>query len=216
MRFTPARCHVLVDLVAEDKLRITRNGALEPGISAYDKLDSPFSEKRLLSAVADLYKEGLIEFAEKALYGTYSGEAKLTPWGDSQLIRARDAQKKFAEADRKLNAARAELAERHAEELAALDGDAVTARLTEMAEDFPAYEDFAAKFTSNADPVRARQDEAIQRITVFLGQWSKTANAHPEDIYILQTLDREKDEMVSLTLRVSDLTMLVNAALDAR
>lgn len=66
------------------------------------------------------------------------------------------------------------------------------------------------------DPVRARQDEAIQRITAFLGQWSKTANAHPEDIYILQTLDREKDELVSLPLRVSDLTMLVNAALDAR
>lgn len=188
MRFTAVRCHVLLDLVAEGKLHIVRNGALVPSIGAYDRLNSPFSQARLVSAVADLYKEGLIKFPTTAHFGAYTGKAELTPWGDSQLIRARDAQQKHVELSKRNAEQRAALKQQHAEDVAA-----------------------------TGEQVRARQDEAIQRVTEFLGQWSKKmANAHPEDIYVLQTLDREKDELVSLPLRVSDLTMLVNAVLDAR
>lgn len=196
MRFTAVRCHVLLDLVAEGKLHIVRNGALEASIGAYDRLDSPFSQARLTSAVADLYKEGLIKFPTTAHFGAYTGKAELTSWGDSQLIRARDAQAKHAELNKRHAEQRDALKQQHAEDVAALGA-------TEVA-------------PATGEQVRVRQNEAIQRITAFLGQWSKTANAHPEDIYILQTLDREKDELVSLPLRVSDLTMLVNAVLDAR
>ena len=91
MRYTPVRCYVLLDLAAEGKLIIERNGALEPSIRGCGLVSAshPFSEKRMLTAVEDLRREGLIRFTGKAFAGAYTGKAEVTPAGRIRLDVAR-------------------------------------------------------------------------------------------------------------------------------
>lgn len=58
------------------------------------------------------------------------------------------------------------------------------------------------------------QDElaaAVQSVQRFVDEWPKRSNVHPDDIYLMQMMDRENDEVVELPLRRSDLLALLNA-----
>jgi hypothetical protein len=186
MRYTAVRCYVLLDLVEPGKLTITRNGALEPRIKDFKASEHPFSEKRLLTAVADLHNESMIQFKGRGFHGVYQGEAEVAPVGCNRLHLVRRAQQELAEKAERDAAEREKFKERQAEQQAAFK---------------------EANQVLKSDVTQ----EAAERVEAFLGQWSKMANAHPEDVYVLQTLDHDADELVSLPLRVSDLTALLDA-----
>lgn len=193
MRFTPVRCYVLLDLVAEGKLSITRNGALEPSIDGYGAASPhhPFTEERMLTAVDDLRKAGMIKFAETALFGTYIGKAKLTPWGDSQLIRARDAQQAYAK-----------LAERHAAERAAFEQK----RAEELAAFKEANQVLKSDEDDDADQFQRQPAWAADRVRAFLDRHAERNIAEKAIIF------RVDDHV----LHAGDLALLCDTVLDVQ
>lgn len=53
---------------------------------------------------------------------------------------------------------------------------------------------------------------ALRRVRRFVDEFVTRQGLHPEDVYILPTMDRDRDEVVNVTLRVSDLKILLDAA----
>lgn len=153
MRYTPVRLYVFLDLVVDGKLVITRNGAQEPGIGAYDRLGSPFSQRRLLTAVEDLHRAGMISFAEKTTFGLYVGKAEVAPIGRNRLHIAYRTQQELAELAERHAAERVAFEEKRAEELAAFkDANQV------LKEDEQEYDPFEVQRVAAAERVRASLD----------------------------------------------------------
>lgn len=184
MRFTPVHCYVLLDLVAQDKLSISRNGALEPHIEGFSSDEHPFSERRLLTAVQDLYDAAMIKFPQVGLFGKYIGKAEIAHVGQRRLHLARRAQQEFRE-----KAERDAFEEKRREELAAFRE--------------------ANQVLKSDEPTSLQ--EAAARVAEFLRVWPTRMGNHPEEIIVMQVMDREKDDVVPLALNVSDLAALVAA-----
>lgn len=183
MKYTAIICHVMVDLVAEGKLHISRNGAGEPGIGAYDRLGSPYSQRRLLTTVQKLHEQGMISFSGKGIFNLYLGKAEIAPVGRNRMHHVQRAHE-----------AHKALAEKHASEQEALrrqhEAEVVQSGLGP---------------TTDVQ-VRARQNEAILRVSAFLKRHA--ARDVTEKDFIAGFDEHE--------LRASDLTMLLNAVLDSR
>lgn len=158
MKFTPVRCYVLLDLVEKDKLVITRNGALEPSIRGYRSSEHPFTERRLLTAVQDLYDQSMIQFSGTGLFGKYIGKAEVAPVGLRRLHLVRRAQDQFKALAERHAAERAELEQRRNEELAAF-----------MAEPADDEDPFAVQRVAAAERVRAFLDRHAERNIVEKG-----------------------------------------------
>lgn len=65
--------------------------------------------------------------------------------------------------------------------------------------------------SKQAAPEETPRTAAIKRVQQFVDLWPTRSGLHPEDVYILPTMDREKDEVVNVTLRISDLKTLLDA-----
>lgn len=65
---------------------------------------------------------------------------------------------------------------------------------------------------STASPEETPRTAALRRVRRFVDEFVTRQGLHPEDVYILPTMDRDRDEVVNVTLRVSDLKILLDAA----
>lgn len=157
MRLTEVRCYVL-ELAEAEELGIDRNGALEPSIHGYDRATRRFTEKRMLTAVSDLHREGWIRFAEHGLHGVYKGKAELTKLGRHWLPVATLKLVEFADLRERHAAERKAFEEKRAEELAAFEEANQVVRDEESEEDV-----FAAQKIAAAERVRAFLDRHAER-----------------------------------------------------
>jgi len=192
MRLTPVRCYVLLDLVEPGKLIITRNGALEPSIKDFKTSEHPFSEKRLLTAVADLHNESMIRFKERGFHGVYKGLAEVAPIGRNRLHLARRAQEQFAELEKKHAAERAEL-DRRREEIAAFERE-------------------NPRDPQDADTYQVNPTRAAERVKEFLTAYAQTPGVDLARAAIIQRVDPTR----ILELQTADLVALCDAVLGSK
>lgn len=194
MRLTEVRCYVL-ELVEAGELSISRSGALEPSIDGYHRAKRQFTQKRMLTAVEDLYRENYIRFRERGLLGVYKGRAELTDIGQLNLPTVRARLNQFAELKERQAAERAELERKRAEEIAAFEAENPPSASSE-------HEDaFAAQRVAAAERVRAQLDLYRSKLGA--------------DLNVAAIMVRVSDDTI-VSFDTADLLMLCDAVAGSR